>query len=94
MPNGVAGLQNCYLRNPITFMQKKPHFKLAMAIFSAFMALLYLGIGIYMVFGDRQFVDQVINPGLMKVFGAVLILMGVLRGLRSYQLFNIYRDVH
>ncbi len=75
-------------------MQKKAPLKLAMAVFSAFMAVLYLAIGCYLIFGDRQFVDQVINPMLMKVFGAVLILMGILRGLRAYQLYNVYRDVH
>lgn len=75
-------------------MQKKPHLKLAMALFSAVMALIYSGIGLYMIFGDAQFVGQVVNPTLIKVFGVVLVSMGLLRGFRAYQLFNVYRDAN
>lgn len=65
-----------------------------MAVFSAFMAVLYFGVGIFLIVGDKKFMNQLVNPTMMVIFGVVLLFMGVLRGLRAYQLFKIYRDAN
>jgi|688.fasta_scaffold2183538_2 hypothetical protein len=66
-------------------MAKRFSYSLALAIFSAFMSLIYIGLGIFLLTTDYGIM---IGETMGIVVGVVLISMGILRGIGAYQKFK------
>jgi hypothetical protein len=71
-------------------MSKKSTLPLVLAIFAAFMALVYIGLGLFLLTTDygiiaRDTVSSYAGGTIGKVFGYVLVGMGIFRSIGAYQ---------
>lgn len=62
-------------------MVPKPSYTSALAIFSAFMSLVYIGLGIFLLTTNY---GTMLGPTMGLVVGLVLIAMGLLRAANAY----------
>lgn len=72
-------------------MQNKPNIRFALAIFAAVMAVVYLGLGIFLLTNDIA-IGGTTDGTLRNIIGIVLVAMGILRGLKAFQQIKAKRQ--
>jgi hypothetical protein len=70
-------------------MVPNPRFTSTLAIFSAFMSLVYIGLGIFLLTTNY---GTMLGPTMGLVVGLVLIAMGLLRAANAYTKYKNLKD--
>ena len=74
--------------------KQEPFLRKFVYYFSMLMTLVYVGLGIFIIFADEQQMNLDIPQSMKYLLGGILILYGVVRFVRAYQQKSKKNDIN